>query len=235
MCGRYKIEPIKDGWSALVALLTPAEIEALRSIEARLDIRPTQMVPVVRWAKGEPKPKLVEMRWGFIPTWWKQDKPPQSTFNARSDEAQQKPMWRHAVRHARCLIPCTGWFEWVQVVNPETGEVAMRPGGAKPQKTPVEMSCPSSPTFCFASLWSRVTFKGEEIETCTILTRPAIQPLIKIHDRMPVLVHPDDYREWLNPEVTDPAIFERVTKTDPPATFTVLKRGPRSQPGLFGA
>jgi putative SOS response-associated peptidase YedK len=226
MCGRYKIEPIKDGWGALATLLTAADIKALRNIEPRLDVRPTQLVPVVRWAKGEPAPKLVDMRWGFIPTWWKDDKPPQSTINARCEEAPVKPMWRQAVRNARCLIPCTGWYEWVPAVNKETGEVKMKSDGKTPAKLPVEMSAPSNPAICFAGLWSRATFGGKEIETCTIVTRAAIAPLDKLHDRMPVIVSPDDYRDWLNPEITDVKLFERVTQTEPPAKFTVLERGP---------
>lgn len=226
MCARYKIEPIKDGWASLVALLTSAAIETLRSIEARLDIRPTQNVPVVRWAKDEPKPRLVDMRWGFIPHWWKQDKPPQNTINARSEEAAGKPMWRDAVRRARCLIPCTGWYEWVPVVNRQTGEVEMKPDGRTPIKQPMEMSAPANPTLCFAGLWSRARFKDQELETCAIVTRPAVAPLDRLHDRMPVIVSPDDYRDWLNPELTDVAIFERVTQAPPPAKFEVLQRGP---------
>lgn len=226
MCGRYRIEPIKDGWGALADLLTSAELANLRNIEARSDIRPTQMVPVIRWAQGEPVPKLVSMRWGFIPAWWKQEKSPQSTFNARSEEAPQKPMWRDAVRRAHCLIPCTGWYEWMPAFNPETGEVKMKPGGRTPVKLPVELGNPTSPAICFAGLWSRATFKGDAIETCTIVTRPAIPPLDKVHDRMPVIVSPDDYRDWLDPQISDVALFERVTQAEPPAKFEVLQRGP---------
>ena len=226
MCGRYKIEPIKDGWAALTVLLTSNEIETLRNVKARLYVRPTEMVPVVRWAKGEPAPRLVDMRWGFIPFWWKDEKAPQSTINARSEEAPTKPMWRDAVRNARCLIPCTGWYEWVPAMNRDTGEVKMKPDGKTPAKLPVEMHNPTDPAICFAGLWSRASFKGEAVETCAIVTRSAVAPLDKLHDRMPVIVSPDDYRDWLNPEMTDVGLFERVTKADPPAKFDVLERGP---------
>lgn len=225
MCGRYRIEPAKDGWPALADLLTPAELAALRSIEPRPNIRPTQKVPVIRWAKDDPTPKLVEMRWGFIPPWWKQDKPPQSTFNARCEEAPEKPMWRQAVRNARCLIPNTGWYEWAPKFDPATGEVKLKRDG-KPEKEPYEIRNPAAPAICFAGLWSRATFKGDAIETCTIVTRPAISPLDAVHDRMPVIVSPDDYRDWLDPNITDVALFKRVTTAEPPARFDVLKRSP---------
>lgn len=227
MCGRYRIEPVKDGWPALADLLTPAELAALRSIESRPDIRPTQKVPVIRWAKGERTPRLVEMRWGFIPPWWKQEKPPQNTFNARSEEAPVKSMWRQPVRYARCLIPCTGWFEGATVFDPTTGEVKLKRDG-KPLKEPYEFRNPETPALCFAGLWSRATFKGEAIETCTIVTRPAIPPLDEKRDRMPVIVSPDDYRDWLDPNNSDVALFTRITTAKPLARFAALKRSPEN-------
>lgn len=224
MCSRYNIEPVKDGWRSLKELLTPTEIAALQNIEARPDIRPTQAVPAIRWAKGEPAPGLVNMRWGFIPFWWKNEKPPQSTFNARSEDAPGKPMWRDAVRRSRCLIPATGWYEWVPVVNTETGELTMKPDG-KPKRTPIEIRYSQSPAICFAGLWSRAVFKGETIETCTILTRAAVQAILQRgHDRMPVIVHTDDYRTWLDPRITDLELFEHVTTTDPSVTFEIFDR-----------
>jgi putative SOS response-associated peptidase YedK len=102
----------------------------------------------------------------------------------------------------------------------------MKPDGKTPVKLPVEMNAPANPAICFAGLWSRTTFGGKEIETCSIVTRATIAPLDKLHDRMPVIVSPDDYRDWLNPEITDVSLFERVTQAEPPATFAVLERGP---------
>lgn len=233
MCSRYKIEPIKDGWAALATLLSQADLESLRTQEPRLDIRPTQRVPVIRWAKGEPTPKLVTMRWGFIPSWWKQPKPPQNTINARCEEALDKRMWPPAVRYSRCLIACTGWYEWVPVFNQDTGEIKTKPNGT-PVKAPVEMRNPLSPTICFAGLWSRTTFAGEDMETCAIVTRAAVPPLARVHDRMPVIVSPDGYHEWLDPTQNDVALFERVTQAEPPAKFEVLQRGPGRLLDLIG-
>lgn len=224
MCGRYRIEPVHDGWPALADLLSADDLNALRHIASRPDVRPTQMVPVIRWAQAEPAPKLVNMRWGFVPIWWKQDKPPQSTINARCEEAPAKPMWRQAVRNARCLVPSTGWYEWIPVVDPETGELKTKADGRTPLKRPIELGSDDDPAICFAGLWSRITWKGEEIETCTIVTRAAVPPLDRVHDRMPVIVAPDDYREWLNPTVSDVVLFERVTNAPPPAQFEVVKR-----------
>ena len=78
--------------------------------------------------------------------------------------------------------------QMVPAVNKSTGEVTMKPDGKTPAKIPVEMSSPKNPTICFGGLWSRATFKDEDIETCAIVTRAAIAPLDKLHDRMPACV-----------------------------------------------
>jgi putative SOS response-associated peptidase YedK len=68
--------------------------------------------------------------WGLIPVWWKEEKLPFHTINARSEEAATKPMWRNPLRSARCLMPAQGWYEWQKIerVDPESGEVK----GSKP-------------------------------------------------------------------------------------------------------
>ena len=69
--------------------------------------------------------QLAMARWGLIPFWWKQPKPPNFTFNTRIEEAATKPMWHEVVRTSRCLIPAVGWYEWeeVEVTDPATGEI----------------------------------------------------------------------------------------------------------------
>jgi putative SOS response-associated peptidase YedK len=67
-------------------------------------------------------------------------------------------------------------------------------------------------------------FQGEEIESCAIVTRAAVPPLTAIHDRMPVVVAPKDYRDWLDPSVTDIGIFRQATEAEPPARIIVIDR-----------
>lgn len=87
---------------------------------------------------------------------------------------------------------------------------------------PVEFTHPQSPAIYFAGLWSRAHFGGIEIETCAIVTRLAIPPLDELHKRMPAIVSPDDYKGWLDPTVTEVALFERGIRTDLFAKFAVL-------------
>lgn len=227
MCGRYKIEPVADGWTSLAELLTGEDLTALREIEPRRNITPGSLIPVVRWAHGEPAPKLVQMLWGLVPPWWKQDKPPTETKNARCESAPEKPMWRDAVKYRRCLIPATAWYEWTPVIDAETGEVVPHPKRkGEPLKKPQELISVDQPTICFAGLWARAVFRGAEIESAAIVTRASVPPLDRIHDRMPVIVPPDRYREWLDPSVIDVGLFREISEAPPPANFQILDQGP---------
>lgn len=82
-------------------------------------------VPLLRMSGRSREIELRTGRWGLVPHWWKETKPPRSSFNARLEEAAAKPMWRDAFRRSRCLIPAEGWYEWQERerVDQATGEV----------------------------------------------------------------------------------------------------------------
>jgi putative SOS response-associated peptidase YedK len=166
----------------------------------RYNVLPTSMVPILRAASGEVE--LTTARWGFIPHWWKDRKSPQSTINSRSEEAAKKPMWRHAFRHARCLIPAEGWYEWREMdhVDRDTGEV-------KRYKQPYFMRRADGAPFCFAGLMSCWQAPDSPTATlsCAILTRTASGPPAEIHDRMPVILPGDVHAEWLDAQAVDPS------------------------------
>lgn len=164
------------------------------------------------------------MRWGLIPPWWKNDRPPAFSINARCEEAPTKPMWRDAVQYQRCLIPATAWHEWTPLMDETTGEVLTRRDGKTPIEEKATLSDPDAPALCLAGLWARAIFQGEEIESCAIVTRAAVPPLTAIHDRMPVVVAPEDDRDGLDPGATDIGIFRQVTDAEPPARIIVIDR-----------
>jgi putative SOS response-associated peptidase YedK len=120
MCGRY-VTP------------TEAEIERFWQIGRhnydpfgrRFNVSRTSQVPLLHLPLEAGGLELAFARWGLIPFWWKQPKPPGFTFNARIEEAATKPMWRQVVKTSRCLIPAIGWYEWeeVEVTDPATGEI----------------------------------------------------------------------------------------------------------------
>jgi putative SOS response-associated peptidase YedK len=107
MCGRY-VRPdtasIERQWHIGRTNSNP--------FRGRFNVCPTDTIPILRAKRESGEIELTEARWGFVPHWWKQAKPPSSGFNARSEEAVSKPMWRHAYRNWRCLIPAVGWYEW---------------------------------------------------------------------------------------------------------------------------
>ena len=145
-------------------------------------------------------------RWGLIPHWWKDEKPPRNTHNARSEEAASKAMWRYPVSKARCLIPALGWYEWKQIerVDPATGEILK-------VKQPYFIHPPDGHPFAFAGLSSAwvpnqpgADHGGESaMTTCSILTQEAIGPAADVHDRMPVVLPKDAEAAWLNATLTD--------------------------------
>ncbi|HKQ23144.1 MAG TPA: SOS response-associated peptidase [Burkholderiales bacterium] len=195
MCGRY-VSP------------SDAEIERFWHIGRHnyapfgplYNVSPTALIPTLR--RGDTGGlDLVMTRWGLIPFWWKDAKPPCNTFNARSEEAATKPMWRDPASKARCLVPALGWYEWDEVerVDPATGEV-------KKAKRPHFMHLPDRRPFAFAGLMSRWTTESATAEfTCAILTRDAVGPSAEIHTRMPIALPKDVESAWLDPALTDAA------------------------------
>jgi putative SOS response-associated peptidase YedK len=128
------------------------------------------------------------MRWGLIPFWAKDPAIGYKTINARSETASELPAFREALRKRRCLVPADGFYEWQK-----TGKT----------KQPYCFTLADDHLFAFAGLWERwrdpKDAEGKPIETCSILTTTANRLLEGIHDRMPVILRPEDYERWLDP------------------------------------
>lgn len=197
MCGRY-VSPEQ------------AEIERLWHIGRhnldpfgrRFNVSPASPVPVLLLNRATEELELVIARWGLIPVWWKEPKPPRMTHNARSEEAAIKPMWKAALGKSRCLIPALGWYEWKQVerTDPATGEIIN-------VKQPYFLHIPQTVPFAFAgliALW-RPASDAQWEASCAILTRDAVGPAADVHDRMPVLLSKGQEHDWLDTRITDPA------------------------------
>ena len=128
---------------------------------------------------------LVKLRWGLVPRWAKDLRSGARMINARSETVHEKPAFRSAFRHRRCVIPVNGWFEW------------QREGG---EKRPYWIRPANAEVFSLAGLWERWE-KGEEpVETFTLLTTAVSPGLADIHPRQPVVVEDRDVDEWLAPE-----------------------------------
>jgi putative SOS response-associated peptidase YedK len=195
MCGRY-VHPddaaIEREWHV--------GRDSSNPFTRQFNVAPASTVPMLRRDPRSSELVLTGARWGLIPHWWKDAKRPNFTINARVEEASGKPMWRDAWRHARCLIPAEGWYEWRELerVDRGTGEV-------NTYKQPYYIHRADARPFCFAGLMAfwRAPGTDETVRSCAILTKPAAGPATEVHDRMPVVLPAQVFDEWTDPRLTD--------------------------------
>jgi putative SOS response-associated peptidase YedK len=151
----------------------------------RYNVAPTQPVPIVRLVEGQREFALV--RWGLIPPWVKDPRSFSLLINARGESAADKPAFRNAMKRRRCLFPADGFYEW----KPEKGG-----------KRPYFVRLKSGQPMAFAGLWEAwMGPNGEEMESAAIVTTTASRSIAQIHDRMPVIVPPEAFDFWLDPNV----------------------------------
>jgi putative SOS response-associated peptidase YedK len=182
MCGRFTNRLTWREIVALYRLSVPATPE--RNLPAHYNICPTTMIDVV--IEHDARRELVPMRWGLIPSWWnKTVKEAPSTFNARAETVAEKPMFRSAFKRSRCLIPASGYYEWQ---NTATG------------KQPYYYTARDGSPLTFAGLWDewKNIETGEPLKSCTIIITNANEFVSKVHDRMPVLLAPNEFEPWLS-------------------------------------
>ncbi|HXF89919.1 MAG TPA: SOS response-associated peptidase [Xanthobacteraceae bacterium] len=181
MCGRYAIKSTPEAIRELFGYVDQP------NFPPRYNIAPTQPVPIVRLAEGERRFALV--RWGLIPSWVKDPRTFTLLINARGESAIDKPAFRAAMRHRRCLFPADGFYEW-----------KVTPTG----KHPYFVRLKSGGPMAFAGLWETWTGpNGEEQETAAIVTTAANRTLAPIHHRMPVIVEPSAFDLWLDTRRVD--------------------------------
>lgn len=180
MCGRFSLiatgQEVADHYAlSEVPLLAP-----------RYNIAPTQPVAAVRLAYEGGARELTYFQWGLIPSWSKDPSIGSKLINARSETAAEKPSFRTAFKRRRCLIPTSGFYEWQKVGS---------------GKQPMYIHLAEGNLMSFAGLWEYwASADGSELETCTILTTSPNDLMASIHNRMPVILSPDDYTMWLDPE-----------------------------------
>ena len=189
MCGRFTN---RFSWKELHERLdlvgTPL------NLRPRYNVAPSQDVAVARAAPDGRT--LAMLRWGLIPSWAKDPTIGHKLINARSETAAEKPSFRSAFRHRRCLIPADGFYEW------------QRRGKTR---QPWLFGLRDGAPLVFAGLWERWTVPagaavtgslaerspGDAVETCTILTTAANETVAPVHGRMPVILPPDSWDAWL--------------------------------------
>jgi putative SOS response-associated peptidase YedK len=182
MCGRFaQKSPAKK-------ITKKFEVEEVPSLVERYNVAPAQSVLVVREPDGR---EAVFLKWGLVPSWAKDPAIGNKLINARAETVAEKPSFREAFVCRRCLIPVDGFFEW------------SRRGD---RKRPFYFHMRDGEPFAIAGLWERWEGESGPLETCTLLTTEANELLAPHHDRMPVILRPEDYEAWLDPGVRRPEL-----------------------------
>jgi putative SOS response-associated peptidase YedK len=174
----------------------------------RYNVAPTQQVLVVR-TTDEGTRELVPLRWGLVPSWSQGPDSRYSMINARAETVDSKPAYRSAFKERRCLIPTEGFYEWKKM---------------GPAKTPFLIRRKDSEPFGMAGLWETWHGKDDEtIESCTIIVTAANTLVRDLHDRMPVIIAPEDYAAWLDPENKDTDALRALLRPSEPTPWTLRR------------
>jgi putative SOS response-associated peptidase YedK len=182
MCGRFTLR--NPGEVVAQAFDLPEAPDLL----PRFNVAPGQAVAVVRQKPQSEGRELSFVRWGLIPAWADDPSIGDRLANARSETAATKPSFRSAFRSRRCLVVADGFYEWQKTNG---------------RKQPYFVGLQSDRPFGLAGLWERWEKGGEPVESCTILTTDANELMQPIHERMPVILPPDQYDLWLDPRCQD--------------------------------
>ena len=178
VCGRFTLRsPAETIASLFDGLIVP-------ELEPRFNIAPTQSVTCVRSLEGQPV--IGPLRWGFVPFWAKDPGVGATLINARAETVASKPSFSESLKRRRCLVIADGFYEWKKI-------------GRK--KFPFYVTRADSKPFCMAGLWDRWQQGEQSMETCSIITTEANVAMQSLHDRMPLILDPEDYPSWLDPNL----------------------------------
>ncbi len=203
MCGRYTLRtPAQD-------IADFFELDEVPDLAPRFNIAPTQAVAAVRRSADSRGRHLALLHWGLIPSWADDPKIGYSTINARAETVSSKPSFRSAFKKRRCLIAADGFYEWQKT-------------GDKNKKQPFLIHRRDAGPFALAGLWER--WKRDElvIESCTIIVTEPNELVRPIHDRMPVILSPQDFDLWLDPAVDDVGRLEALLRPAPAADLEAI-------------
>ncbi|RAW16771.1 SOS response-associated peptidase [Paenibacillus taichungensis] len=180
MCGRFTItdpiEEIMDRYYASIA-------EGFE-YKPNYNAAPMQFIPTIIGSKDGNR--LGSLRWGLVPNWAKDEKIGNKMINARAETLTEKPAFKRLISSKRCIIPCSGFYEWKK-----DGSI----------KQPMRILMKDDSIFSLAGLYDTwIDPEGNKLSTCTIITTEPNRLMTDIHDRMPVILRPQDEADWLNKE-----------------------------------
>jgi putative SOS response-associated peptidase YedK len=200
MCGRFALFDSPDDLAQAFDL----SLDEARRVAAsgpRYNVAPSAAVVGVTARPSGTGREVVLLRWGLVPHWAQSAEPAARMINARAETVADKPAFRDPFRERRCLILANGFYEWQK-----------QPGG----KQPHFICMPDRRPFAFAGLWDRWRRPpGEPVESCAIVTTVPNRTLEAIHDRMPVILQPEDYDTWLDTSLDDRTPLEGLLRPCP--------------------
>ncbi|MGF7006099.1 SOS response-associated peptidase [Aminobacter sp. BE322] len=206
MCGRIAVIASPEETAAFIG------VGDLESFPPRYNVAPTQPILVVMAGPQRPPGSNLPdraallVRWGLIPAWAKNPSDLPLLFNARSESANDKAAFRNAMRHRRALVPVSGFYEWKKLPGNRRQPYWLRPrrGGLVALAGLMET-------------WSEPG--GSEIDTAAILTTDASADIAHIHDRMPVVIQPEDFARWLDCRTREPRDVAELMRPAQPDFF----------------
>lgn len=175
MCGRFYFNA------------TPAELVehfglvTVPAVTPRYNVAPTQQVAVVAQQPGTGRRKLGHIRWGLVPAWSNGPGGP-PLVNAKAETVAHLPSFREAFRRRRCVLPASGFYEWAKEGKAKVPHLFRPAGGG---------------LLGFAGLWEQWGEGPETVLSCAIVTTAASPTVRPLHERMPVILRPDDYAAWM--------------------------------------
>jgi putative SOS response-associated peptidase YedK len=189
MCGRFTLHTERE----VLARRFQVDLGKIGEAESYYNIAPTRSILTV-YTAGSGR-TAAQMRWGLVPSWAKDVSKLPSMINARVETASTRPAYRRPFRQQRCLILADGFYEW--------GPSDLR----RSKRTPFWFSLASGEPFAMAGLWSSWRPPGEpeakQQLSCTILTGPANEAVARVHDRMPIILHPEAEDPWVDLELRE--------------------------------
>ncbi|MDF9761904.1 MULTISPECIES: SOS response-associated peptidase [Peribacillus] len=196
MCGRFTlftdIEEIKDRF----------DIQGSFDEEYQFSYNIAPSHSVLSVINDGARNRLGYLRWGLIPFWAKDEKVGYKMINARAESIAEKASFKNAYKKKRCLIIADSFYEWKK--EPE-------------RKIPMRIKLKNHAPFGMAGLWeSWKSPEGINIYSCSVITTVPNELMTSIHDRMPVILKPEDEKDWLNPSINDPAYLQQYLKSFDP-------------------
>lgn len=221
MCGRYVNSRTVD---ELAGVFSAAPDEGADVLEPDWNVAPTDPVAAVltRRARGEdgarqgePVRRLAVLRWGLVPSWAKDRRIGTRMINARLETVAEKPAFRRAFAARRCLLPADGYYEWTPpepgtkgpkqpwFIRPRDGGVLALAGLYEVWRDPADPSAPL--------VW-----------TSAVITTEAVDEAGRVHDRMPMLVEPDSWSAWLDPDLSETEVLRDLLQPAMPGRLEVV-------------